>query len=136
MERSHLMTNEGLKNTRENKTGVFFLIFLLFLNSKSLQFSEKRSITDVIHKRTRGTTMRLTDPQNKILKMMYDVILDPSLTTMERVLFVKTKNEIEFGRTFETEVTALLKELNHIPNSKRTTHFRQELSKVFPFSAF
>lgn len=60
------------------------------------------------------------------------MILDTRITEMERLLFTKTKSQIEFGRTFDKELNALLIELDFIPNSISTTDFRDEVLKRLP----
>ncbi|WP_374286430.1 serine hydroxymethyltransferase [Lactococcus sp.] len=76
--------------------------------------------------------MKLTKTQQELLHIMYRVILDTRITEMERLLFTKTKSQIEFGRTFDKELNALLNELDFIPNSISTRDFRDEVLKRLP----
>ncbi|MGM9887228.1 MULTISPECIES: serine hydroxymethyltransferase [unclassified Lactococcus] len=76
--------------------------------------------------------MKLTKNQQELLHIMYRVILDTRITEMERLLFTKTKSQIEFGRTFDKELNALLNELDFIPNSISTRDFRDEVLKRLP----
>ena len=68
--------------------------------------------------------MKLTNQQQELLNLMYHVILDKKTSPMERQLFARTKSQIEFGRNFDTEITSLLKELNHITNSPKSAAFK------------
>ncbi|PCS00996.1 hypothetical protein [Lactococcus fujiensis] len=60
---------------------------------------------------------------------MYSIILDTTISATEKVLFVKTKSDIEFGRSFDQELKALLNELTFIPNSSKIVEFKEEVRK-------
>lgn len=73
--------------------------------------------------------MKLTKNQEELLNLIYQVVLEQTVSPEEREYFIDAKKRIELGKNFDSEMSELLKELMYIPNSPVVNQFTEEARK-------